>query len=354
MNKIPNIQSALKNSELDAILITSPSNRRYSTGFRSTAGKVLVTRDASYFFVDSRYIEAAEEKITNCQVLMIDRENSYEKRINDMISAYNIKNLGFEEEELTVKAHSGLVEKLNAALVPASKLMVGLRASKDAEELAIMREAQRIANESFNYLLTRISTDVTETDLAAELTYQMKLRGAEDCSFDPIIVSGEHSSIPHGEPENVKLKKGFLIMDFGAKYKGYCSDTTRTVCIGKPTDEMVKVYNIVREAQAAGIAAARAGIQGKLIDKAARDVIDAAGYKGTFGHGFGHSLGIDIHEAPYANPSEEGIIPAGAMISAEPGIYLKGKFGVRIEDVLHITEDGCESITNLGKDLIIL
>ncbi|MBQ6539544.1 MAG: aminopeptidase P family protein [Oscillospiraceae bacterium] len=354
MNKIKDIQNALKNSELDAMLITGESNRRYATGFRSTAGKVLITGEDAYFFIDSRYIEAAEEHVRDCTVLMVDSRNDYIKQINEKLRDHNIADLGFEDGIMTLRDYNRFSEKLETKLVPGTDFMTGLRSSKSPEELEIMIKAQRIAEDSFNHVLGLITTDVTETEIAAELTYQMKLRGAEDCSFDPIIVSGEHSSIPHGEAENIKLKKGFLIMDFGAKYKGYCSDTTRTLCIGEPTDEMRKVYDIVYEAQATGIAAARAGVPGKEIDKAARDVIDNAGYKGTFGHSFGHSLGIDIHEEPNASPDEERLMPEGAVISAEPGIYLKGKFGVRIEDVLYLTENGNRNITNLRKDLIIL
>jgi Xaa-Pro aminopeptidase len=354
MNKIKDIQRALRDADFDAMLITGASNRRYATNFRSTAGKVLVTADCAYFFIDSRYIEAAEEHVEHCSVLMVNDQNDYMKQINDKLSAHGVTRLGFEDGIMTVRDHRRFSEKLNAELVPGTELMTGLRSVKSKEELELMIEAQRIAEASFEHVLGMISTDITETDIAAEMTYQMKLRGAEDCSFEPIIVSGEHSSIPHGEAENIRLKKGFLIMDFGAKYKGYCSDTTRTVCIGKPTDEMKKVYDIVYEAQMAGIAAARSGIKGKEIDKAARDVIDNAGYKGCFGHAFGHSLGLDIHEEPNAAPYEEKIIPSGAVMSAEPGIYLKGKFGVRIEDVLYITENGGQDITNLRKDLIIL
>lgn len=354
MNKIKEIQRALADSECEAMLITGASNRRYASGFRSTAGKVLVTENEAWFFVDSRYIEAAEERVENCKVIQVDTRSDYITKINEKLNERGLKRLGFEDEVMTFADYNWFSSRLNAELLPAQKLMTDLRAVKSQEELEIMKKAQNIAEQAFEQVLGIISTDITETQLAEELIHRMKLLGAEGYSFEPIIVSGEHSSIPHGEAENIKLKKGFLIMDFGAKYKGYCSDTTRTVCIGQPTDEMRHVYNTVLEAQLAGIAAARAGVTGEAIDKAARDVIDRNGYKGTFGHAFGHSLGIDIHENPNAAPKVKDIIPAGAVISAEPGIYLKGKFGVRIEDVLYITEYGSENIVNLQKDLIIL
>ena len=354
MNKIKDIQQAVANSSCDAMLITGEANRRYATGFRSTAGEVLVTKDEAWFFVDSRYIEAAEEQIKGCKVLQVDRRSDYAAKINEIMNERGLKSLGFEDQVMTYADYNWFKEKLEAELIPSQKILSDLRAVKSPEELELMKTAQRIAEEAFHQILGIISTDITETQLASELTHRMKLLGAEGCSFEPIIVSGEHSSIPHGEAEDVKLKKGFLIMDFGAKYKGYCSDTTRTLCIGKPTDEMRHVYDTVLEAQLAGIAAAKAGVTGDSIDKAARDIIYNNGYKGAFGHAFGHSLGIDIHENPNAAPGVTEIIPAGAVISAEPGIYLKGKFGVRIEDVLHITENGSENLTNLRKDLIIL
>ena len=182
----------------------------------------------------------------------------------------------------------------------------------------------------------------------------MMQNGAEDKSFDPIVVSGKKSSIPHGEAGDEKLSPGFLTIDFGCKYKGYCSDTTRTICIGRPTEEMTRVYQTVLNAQLAGIAAAKAGMTGSELDGVARRVIKEAGYGEYFGHAFSHSLGLDIHEIPTCAPSSHDVLPAGAVISAEPGIYLPGKFGVRIEDVLYITEEGNRNITHLPKELIVL
>jgi Xaa-Pro aminopeptidase len=199
-----------------------------------------------------------------------------------------------------------------------------------------------------------ITPGITEKQLAAELLYLLLKNGADDKSFDPIIVSGEKSSMPHGVPGDKPIGGGFLTIDFGARLDGWCSDTTRTLCVGKPTDEMVNIYNTVLRAQEAGIAAARAGVRGCDVDAAARSVIAQAGYGSYFGHGFGHGLGLEVHELPTASQIYEEPLPAGAVISAEPGIYLPGRFGVRIEDVVFITEDGCENITNLAKQLIIL
>ena len=194
-----------------------------------------------------------------------------------------------------------------------------------------------------------------EKRVAAEITYRLLLHGAQGNSFDPIVVGGANSSMPHGVPGDYVLQKGdFLTMDFGCLLEGYCSDMTRTIAVGEPTEEMRRVYNIVLQAQEAGIAAYHAGVKGCEVDAAARKVISDAGYGEYFGHSFGHSLGLDIHESPNAAPSEQRSLPAGAALSAEPGIYLPGKFGVRIEDVCIVTEDGCENITHSPKELIVL
>lgn len=354
MGNIKKIGQVLDECGLDALIITSPAGRQYATGFPSTAGIVVVTRQQGYFFVDSRYIEAAGKAITDAHVEEAGRENEYFDKINQVIERHGVKTAGFEDKSLTVFRYDNFVEHLSVKLKPAQDILTSLRAVKSREELDIMIAAQRIAEKALDEVLGMITTDMTESDVAAELVYRMMKNGAQDKSFDPIVVTGEKSSMPHGVPADVKLKKGFMTIDFGAKLGGYCSDMTRTYCIGKPTEEMKKVYSIVLEAQATGIAAAKAGVPGCDIDGAARKVIEDAGYGQYFGHSFGHSLGLEIHEAPNAAPSWPDPIPAGAVISAEPGIYLPGRFGVRIEDVLYITEDGNIDITKTGKELTII
>ena len=354
MNNLEKIKSAVKAGNIDALFITSEPNRLYATGFHSSAGVAVVTADSAWFFTDSRYIEAAGREIAGATVLPVDREETYSKRINSIIAEKNIRSLGFEDERVTYAEHADWSSKLTARLQPAQALLTDLRAVKSREDLSVMLEAQRTAEKAFCEILPLISTGITEKELAAELVYRLMKNGADDKSFDPIVVSGPRSSMPHGVPTDARIQKGFLTIDFGAKKNGWCSDTTRTVCVGKPSDEMVKVYNTVLEAQLRGIAAVRAGVKGADIDAAARRVIEEAGYGGCFGHGFGHSLGLEIHEAPNAAPTGSKEIPEGAVISAEPGIYLPGRFGVRIEDVLYVTKDGCENLTNLSKTLTIV
>ncbi|MCF0120493.1 MAG: aminopeptidase P family protein [Oscillospiraceae bacterium] len=354
MNNIKKIQALCGELNTDAILVTSEVNRYYATGFDSTDGMLLVTADKAWFMTDSRYTEAAENNITGAEVLKVAGKTTYFTLLNDIISRENISAVGFENEALTYSEYMRLTNAVKALFRPTDNKMTLIRASKTPEELEYLIKSQRIAEKAFNEIIPLVSTDITEKQLAAELMCAFYRNGADDKSFDPIVVSAEHSSMPHGVPSDSKIKEGFLTIDFGVKLNGWCSDTTRTLCVGKPTDEMRRVYDTVLSAQLAGIEAARAGVTGAEVDGAARAVIEKAGYGEYFGHSFGHSLGLEIHEAPNASPLNSSPLPAGAVISAEPGIYLPGKFGVRIEDVLFLTPDGNKNITNLSKELIIL
>lgn len=354
MNNMGKIKTAVKDGSLDAIMITSEANRLYATGFHSTAGVLLVTREKAWFFTDSRYIEAAGVAIKNAEVLPVDRVETYSKRINKIIADHALKVIGFEDAALTFSEYTEWSARLEARLLPSQKILTALRSVKSREDLEGLIKAQRISEKSFEEILPLISTDITERELAAELIYRFFKNGADDKAFDPIIVSGVRSSLPHGVPTDSKLSKGFLTIDFGVRLNGWCSDTTRTLCIGRPDDEMIRIYDTVLDAQNAGIGVAKAGVKGADIDGAARRVIEAAGYGKYFGHGFGHGLGLEVHEAPNASPSNDQEIPEGSVISAEPGIYMPGRYGVRIEDVIYITRDGCENITNLSKKLLIV
>ncbi len=341
--------------ELDALLLTGESNCFYATGFLGE-GVTVVTKQGAYYITDSRYTEAAEKTIgAAAKVWEMSRENPMSALIRRALEEAGAVKVGFEEEVMTVAQHKVFSEKLSCELLPASKLLTSLRGSKDEEEITRLVAAQKIAEGALTQLLKEIRIGMTEKEIAARLQYLMVSAGAEKLSFDTIVASGPNSSMPHAVPTERKIQKGdFITIDFGCVYQGYCSDTTRTIAVGEVSEEQRTVYNIVLEAQKAGIAAARAGISGKDIDGAAREVIEKAGYGKYFGHSFGHSLGIDIHESPNASPANEEPMPVGAVISAEPGIYLPGKFGVRIEDVLVLGEDGCRNITTFPKELLVI
>ncbi len=355
MKNIEKYQSLLETGEVDALLLTSVYNRLYAAQYRVAEGVAVVTREGAYYFTDSRYIEAAEKNLKGFTVRMTHPGSSEIERINEVIGEHTIKKLGFEENDMTYGDYLRYNEALHAVLVPMQAKIDAFRATKEPWEIELMRKAQAITDQTFSELCKIIQAGMTEKELEAELLYRLYKHGAEGPSFDPIVVSGPNTSLPHGVPGERKLDFGdFITMDFGCIYGGYCSDMTRTVALGFVSEEMDKVYKTVLKAQLAGIAATKAGVAGRDIDGAARKVIADAGYGDYFGHGYGHSLGILIHEAPNANTRNDQPMPAGAVVSAEPGIYLPGKFGVRIEDVTVITETGCEVLTKSPKNLIIL
>ncbi len=357
MNNIKRIQDALARQGLDAILLTDEKNQRYATGFAFTDGAVVVGREKAWLLTDSRYIEAAE-KIAGgcCAVQMFDREHSLSGLISAALKESGAEKLAAEDEKLSHARWAAFEKLLGRTLLPAGGLMMSLRASKNASEIESMIRAQRISEKALEEVLHIIKPGMTEKEVMAELVYYMLKFGSEGNSFDPIVVTGKNTSMPHGVPGDTVIRDGdFITMDFGSLSDGYCSDMTRTVAVGHATEEMKTVYYTVLEAQLAGIAAARSGIPGKLIDQAARDVIEKAGYGEYFGHGFGHSLGLDIHEPPMAGPRGEAPMAENDLCSAEPGIYIPGKFGVRIEDVMIIRKDGAEVITKAPKsELIVL
>ena len=355
MKNIEKYQSLLETGEVDALLLTSVYNRLYAAQYRVAEGVAVVTREGAYYFTDSRYIEAAEKNLKGFTVRMTHPGSSEIERINEVIGEHTIKKLGFEENDMTYGDYLRYNEALHAVLVPMQAKIDAFRATKEPREIELMRKAQAITDQTFSELCKIIQAGMTEKELEAELLYRLYKHGAEGPSFDPIVVSGPNTSLPHGVPGERKLDFGdFITMDFGCIYGGYCSDMTRTVALGFVSEEMDKVYKTVLKAQLAGIAATKAGVAGRDIDGAARKVIADAGYGDYFGHGYGHSLGILIHEAPNANTRNEEPMPENAVVSAEPGIYLPGKFGVRIEDVTVITETGCEVLTKSPKNLIIL
>ena len=346
---------SLLHDGVQGLLLTSRYSRMYAAEFDIAEGVAVVSAQGARYFTDSRYIESAQKNLKGFEVVEIGLNNPMMQALKTTLEEFGVQTLGFEDEYLTVAELNGFEAALPAKFVPLQKEINAFRASKEDWELARMRKAQEITDRAFTEVCTRIHTGMTEKELEAELIYCLYKNGAEGLSFDPIVVSGPNTSMPHGVPGDRRVAEGdFVTMDFGCRKNGYCSDMTRTVAVGMPSDEMRTVYQTVLDAQLAGIAAAKAGVTGERVDAAARKVITDAGYGDCFGHSFGHSLGLDIHEHPIAAPGAHAKLPEHTVISAEPGIYLPGKFGVRIEDVLHLTADGAEILTRSPKNLIIL
>ncbi|HHT54750.1 MAG TPA: aminopeptidase P family protein [Clostridiales bacterium] len=357
MTHLEKLKSVLGGANPDAVIISSGINQRYISGFPFTDGYLLVTRGKSYLVTDFRYEEAARAgadpglEVSAPQHGMLDF-------IAERIFADECRSVAFEEEALPYAAY----EKFRAALpgvelVPvASAILWGLREIKDDNELKNIAAAQDIADAAFEHILKFIKPDMTEREVALELEFFMRGQGAEAMAFETIAVSGSASSMPHGVPRDRKLERGFLTMDFGAKVNGYCSDMTRTVVLGSANADMKRLYNTVLSAQLAALEVIREGAGLSEVDLTARGIIDRAGYEGCFGHKLGHGVGLFIHENPRLSPTapEDARLVSGQVVTVEPGIYIAGKYGCRIEDLVCVTKDGLINLTHSPKELIEL
>ena len=355
------LQDVMKKVGFDAVLVTSELNQRYLSGFNYTDGYVLVLQNKAYLITDFRYIEAANAKVNKEEFEILMPEGSMTECLAELLAPLGKAVVAIEEEELSVAGLDAFREafgKLPVTLVPgASREIVSLRMRKDEGEIEIMKRAQAITDAAFTHILGYINPDRTELDVALELEFFMRSMGSEGTAFETIAVSGTASSMPHGVPRPVKLEKGFLTMDFGARVDGYCSDMTRTVVIGKADAEMKRLYETVKRAQLSAIEAAHAGVGCRYLDSVARNIIDGAGYAGTFGHSLGHGVGMFIHESPRlsARADEESVLEPGHVVTFEPGIYLSGKYGCRIEDMATVLPDGSlYDFTHSPKELIEL
>ncbi|MCI7125465.1 MAG: aminopeptidase P family protein [Agathobaculum sp.] len=349
------LAAMLQGAPYDALMLTSEVARRYATGFHSSAGAVYLSAKQAVFYTDFRYAEAARCAVTDFEVRELGSGASYAAAVNELIAQDGVKTVALEDKALTYAAYTAWADSLSATAVRLGDGLEKLRVCKSDEEVGQIVAAQRIAEQAFDEIRNAIKPGVSEKEIAARLTYLMLHYGAENLSFDPIVVSGANSSKPHGVPTDKPIEAGdFVTMDFGCIVGGYCSDMTRTVAVGHVTDEMQTVYDTVLHAQLAGIACCKAGVTGRAVDAAARRVIEQAGYGEAFGHGFGHGVGLEIHEAPAVSSRGQSPLPAGSIVTAEPGIYLPGRFGVRIEDMLYVIEDGCINLTEAPKQLMIL
>ena len=350
MTQLQRFQNTLRESEFDAAIISSELNQRYISGFNYTDGYILIGKEKAFLLTDFRYIEAAQNEVKDFEILM--PSGSMLSTLSELIGEYSYKKVAIEDAELSCKMLQTMKEKMPAEcelVFGASDILTKQRMVKLPYELERIAKAQSITDAAFEHILGFISPDVTEIDVALELEFFMRRNGAEGLAFDTIAVSGPSSSLPHGVPSNCKLRRGFLTMDFGAKYDGYCSDMTRTVVIGKADEDIKKIYNTVLSAQQNALLNMKGGMLCRDADDLARSIIRDAGYAKEFGHSLGHGVGMFIHESPSLSfkAAETSRLEAGNVVTVEPGIYLQGKYGCRIEDMVAINEDG--SIFNFTK-----
>lgn len=353
MTNLEKLCASLKDGE--GALITDEINRRYFTDFPSSDGFLFAFKDGAVFATDSRYIEAAQKKIKDCQVL----ETGVNARVKDIAEKHGCKRIYIQSEITTVSQLKRYEKSLSDFEIISDdtldNMISELRMVKSDEEKDKIIKAQRIAEKAFQHILSFIKPGVSEKDISLELDFFMLRNGAEALSFETIAVSGKNSSMPHGVPGEKKIEKGdFITMDFGAVVEGCHSDMTRTVAVGSVSEKQRSIYNIVLKAKNACLAGLKEGITGKEADAIARDIIAAEGYGRYFGHGTGHGVGYEIHEKPNLSPRNEKLLKRGEIVTVEPGIYLPGEFGVRIEDMAFITPDGCENLTNAPEELIII
>ncbi|MBE6787046.1 MAG: aminopeptidase P family protein [Ruminococcaceae bacterium] len=352
--RIEKIQNFLKQDE--AALVYDGSSRFYLTGFSSSAGVVVITQKCAVLFVDFRYIEKAKQVVSNMEVRLLTNQN---KQIGEVFENEKIKKVFIQPLKMSVEKYNDLSNAFKEIEILKTgdfgKFLDQLRAIKSEREIGLIKSAQELTDTAFQHILNYIMPGKTEKEIALELEFFMRKNGAEAVAFDTIAVSGKNSSLPHGVPTEKPLEKGdFLTMDFGAKLGGYCSDMTRTVAISGITPKQKEVYNIVLKAQQMALESIKEGKICKDIDAVARNYINQSGFEDCFGHGLGHSVGIDIHESPSFNTKDITVLKDGMVLTVEPGIYIENEFGVRIEDMIVVTQNGCNNLTKSPKELIII
>ena len=353
--RLSKFRKAIADMGCNAAVLTNIVSQRYISRFNFTDGYVVIGREKAAILADFRYIEAAKAAAgNNFEVILISREQK--NVLPDTLSRYGAKKVAYENNYITCSAFDALKTKLaDFELIPMGNVLDDLREIKYDEEFEAVTRAQRIAEAAFRHVLDLINPEMTEIELAAELEYYMRRAGSDEPAFPTIAVSGASSSLPHGEPANKKLSRGFITMDYGATVDGYRSDMTRTVVLGRADDDMRRLYRTVLDAQLAALEVICEGKDMAEVDGVARDIIENAGYHGCFGHGLGHGVGMYIHEAPSLNPSAKGkILRRGQLVTVEPGIYIEGKYGCRIEDMVALTDRGPVNLTDCEKQLIEL
>ncbi|MGX7107673.1 M24 family metallopeptidase [Hutsoniella sourekii] len=353
MSRLTKVRSLFAGEGIDALLVTELKNLYYLANFTGTAGVALIGPDYQYFITDFRYKEQASQQSQGFEVII--HSGNQNQVLADLVAKHQIQNLGYEADQMVVSAYIRLDEDLDCSLVATAGLIETVRQIKDAEEIAIIKQACEITDQAFSHILTFIKPGVSELEVANELERFCKSKGASAMSFDTIIASGYRSAMPHGVASDKLIEAGDMItMDFGCYYKGYASDMTRTVALGSVDPKLEVIYQIVLEAHQAVIDGTKAGMTGREVDDLARDIIKSYGYGDNFGHSTGHGVGLDIHEEPAIAQRNQEPLEVGMVITDEPGIYIDGLGGVRIEDDLLVTQEGVEILNRSPKNLIII
>lgn len=353
IDRVNNLREQMKSEGISSFLITSPYNLRYLTGFTGTTGLALIGLEEAFFITDFRYTEQAAKQCVGFEI--VKNVGPILEVVADLVESKNIENLGFEESFVPFKQYVELEGLLEVDLIPVSGMVEELREIKDEEEIAIVEKACEIADKAFSHILTYIKPGMTEIQVANELDFYMRSLGASSVSFETIVASGLRSAMPHGVASEKVIEQGDMItIDFGCYYNGYVSDMTRTISLGEPSDKLREIYNVVKEAQQKVLDVAKPGMTGVELDAVARDYIASKGYGEAFGHSTGHGIGLEIHEGPNVSKLAEKAFVPGNIITNEPGIYLPGIGGVRIEDDMLVTENGIKRLTHSEKELIIL
>lgn len=355
-SRLDRFRARLAEQSLPAALVLEPINVGYLSGFTGSTAALLVTSEQARFITDSRYAVQAQEECRACEVVLLGDSGGYNEKILDEIRRSGFAAVAVEADYLTVERFQQLQGKLEGIeLKPVPELVSALRSVKDAGEIALTRRACALVDRGFEFLQTILKPGMAERDVAIELEYFLKKSGSEKEGFDTIVASGVRSALPHGRASEKLLEAGdFVTFDFGARVEGYHSDITRTVVLGRATERQREVYHTVLEAQLAALQAIRAGVEGKAVDAVARDLIRERGFGEYFGHGLGHGLGRTVHDFPARalSPKADTVLQPGMIVTVEPGIYIEGWGGVRIEDDVVVTEDGCEILTHSTKELI--
>ncbi|MFH1454074.1 MAG: Xaa-Pro peptidase family protein [Armatimonadota bacterium] len=349
--KFKKLNQVFKKKKVDALLITSEENRFYLSGFTGSAGCLFITPKQRYILSDFRYWEQISKECKGFNLIKIDRDGQFDGIRGILKKFPRIKKVGFEDDKVSFAGYKKLKKELSKVkLIPLEGAVTQLREIKSKEEIQYIKKAADIANKALANVLKVIKPGVTEKFVASLLQMEMKMLGAEKESFDIIVASGPNGALPHAKPGNRKIRKDDLIViDFGAKYNGYCSDMTRTICLGKKSPKQKKIYDIVARAQKAALDYIKSGRVCGDVDNKARGLIEKEGYGKEFGHGLGHGIGIEVHESPSFRPNVKDVLRPGMILSVEPGIYLSGFAGVRIEDLVLITKDGYENLTKNSK-----